>query len=303
MARRFARVWVGRCLAVTCSLGAPPITTAVAQEAPVEETSDAQDPPVDPADDANDDTNGDANGDTNGEVDGEAEPDLDVPPPTAQQPAPVALDDRPEPPPRLVEVGPFFGFTLRPSEDSRVSFDPAFTWGAYVRPEVTSWLGVRLYYRQESIPVSVRRGGYEVPDYPLGATDFQQPDLRLRSFGARLEPTWVVNPRLRLMGILGIAWLRHVTPVPTSTGDLEVQTASRAAVELNTMFGVGASFEVIPHWVVLSASVTYGIPTNRSGTAYEEPVQAFANGERLYLQTLPKFRSVSDVLLSVGLVL
>ncbi len=69
------------------------------------------------------------------------------------------------------------------------------------------------------------------------------------------------------------------------------------------MFGVGASFELLPDWVVLSASVTYGIATNRSGTAYEAPVQAFANGERLYLETLPRFRSVSDVLLSLGFIL
>ncbi len=223
--------------------------------------------------------------------------------PTSQQPTPVALEDRPEPPSRLLEVGPYFGFTLRPSEDARVSYAPALTWGAYIRPEVTSWLSLRLYYRQESIPVTVRRGGFEVPEYPLGATDFQQPNLRLRSFGARAEPTWVVNPRLRLMGILGLAWLRHVAQEPTSSGDLDVQTASRAAVELNTMVGVGASFELIPNWMVLSASVTYGIATNRSGTAYEEPVQAFAGGERLYLETLPKFRSVSDVLLSLGFIL
>ncbi|NLE85396.1 MAG: hypothetical protein GX607_03250 [Myxococcales bacterium] len=223
--------------------------------------------------------------------------------PNAQQPTPVPLDDRPDPPSRLVEVGPYFGFTLRPSEDARVSYAPSLTWGAYIRPEVTSWLGVRLYYRQESIPVTVRRGGFEVPGYPLGDTDFHQPNLRLRSFGARVEPTWVVNPRLRLMGILGLAWLRHVAQEPSSSGDLHVQTASRAAVELNTMFGVGASFELLPDWVVLSASVTYGIATNRSGTAYEAPVQAFANGERLYLETLPRFRSVSDVLLSLGFIL
>lgn len=222
--------------------------------------------------------------------------------PRSQQPTPVSLEEAPHRPERLVEVGPYLGITLRPADDSRVAFDPALTWGIYARPEITSWLGVRLYYRYESIPVSVRRGGLELPDWPLGDTDIEQPNLRLRSFGARVEPTWVVTPRLRLMGIVGIAWLRFVAPAPTSRGDLNIQTASRSAVGLNPTFGLGASFDVIPDWLVFGASVTYGLATNRTGSAYES-VQAFADGRRLFLAPLPRFRNVSDVLLSLGLVL
>lgn len=229
----------------------------------------------------------------------EEEPELD---PRSQRPEPVALRDEPDPPTRLVDVGPFFGITLRPAENSRVAYDPAFTWGIYARPELTSWLGVRLYYREESIPVDVPRGGLELPQWPLGATDIEQPNLRLRSFGARAEPTWVVVPRLRLMAIVGIAWLRFVAPAPTSRGDLDIQTAERSGVELNPTFGAGASFDVIPDWVIFGASVTYGLTTNQSGTAFE-PVQAFAGGSRLFLAPLPRFRSASDVLFSLGVLL
>lgn len=222
--------------------------------------------------------------------------------PGSQQPTPVLLNDAPRRPERLVEVGPFLGVTLRPADRSGVSYDPALTWGVYARPEITSWLGVRLYYRQESIPVSVSRGGLELTDWPLGDTDIEQPNLRLRSFGARAEPTWVVTPRLRLMGIVGIAWLRFVAPAPTSRGDLHIQTASRSAVTLNPTFGLGASFDILPDWLVLGASVTYGLATNRTGNAYES-VQAFADGSRLYLAPLPRFRNVSDVLFFLGIVL
>jgi hypothetical protein len=237
-----------------------------------------------------------------GDAEQDAFPELHA---RAQRPEPVALHDVPDPPSRLIEVGPFFGYTVRPSSGDLVRYGPGFTWGMYMRPELTSWLGARIYFRQESIPVDVRRGGYEVPEWPLGATDFDQPNLRLRSLGIRFEPTWVINPRLRLLGIVGIAWLRFVAPEPTSRGDLSVQTAARSGVELNPMTGLGVSFDVVPDWLLFSVSFTYGLSINRSGSAYEvdPPLQGFADGRRLHLAPLPQFESVTDLLFSVGLIL
>lgn len=222
--------------------------------------------------------------------------------PNAQRPAPVLRPDVPDPPSRMLEVGPYFGYTLRPSRSDSVTYGPAATWGFYARPQVTSWLSMRLYYRQEVIPVTVHRGGYEMSDWPLGDTDFDQPSLRLRSFGARAEPTWIVNPRLRISGVIGLAWLRYVVPAPTSRGDLLIQTAPRAAVELNTSFGASVTVDLIQDWLAVGASVTHGVVTNRSGNAYD-PVQAFADGGRLFLGPMPAFRSVTDFLLSLGVVL
>lgn len=222
--------------------------------------------------------------------------------PRAQSPEPVPRTEPEEPPSRLLEVGPFFGYTLRSSKSDAISYLVAPTWGFYARPQVTPWLGIRLFYRQESIPVSVARGGLELPAWPLGATDFDQPNLRLRSLGARAEPTWVVSPRLRLSALIGIAWLRYVAPEPVSRGDLKIDTAARSAVELNTSLGASVSYDIIPDWFALSLGVTHGFVHNRSGDAYD-PVQAFANGGRLFLGPLPHFRSVTDVLLSVGIVL
>src|SRR5262249_1942158 len=155
----------------------------------------------------------------------------------------------------------------------------------------------------EAIPVTIEQGGFDTQSSSFGNTQFEQPNLRLRSLGARLEPTWVVAPRLRLFGIVGISWLRFVAEAPTSTGEFnDLRTAERSGVELDYSFGVGASFELIPDWLNVGASVTYGVAADRTGSAHQE-VQAFENGKLYHMGGLPKFDGATDLLFHVGLIL
>lgn len=221
----------------------------------------------------------------------------------AQTPVPVALDDAPEPPSRALEVGAFVGIANRPSEGDLVTYGPTVAWGIYARPEIRSWLGVRLYYREESIPVTVDEGGFDTAASDFGKTDFEQDNLHLRSLGALAEPTWVVAPRLRLKALLGIAWLRFTAPAPSSEGEVsEIQTAKRNAVELDYICGLGASFDLIPNWFAVGASFTYGIASQRTGNAHQE-IQAFSGGRRYSLGPLPRFDGVTDLLFNFGLIL
>ncbi len=223
--------------------------------------------------------------------------------PEAQAPKSVALDDAPELPSRALELGFMAGIANRPSESDQITFGPAVAWGFYARPEIKPWLGVRLYYREEYIPVTVEQGGFNTSTTNFGDTSFDQPSLHLRSLGARAEPTWVVSPRLRLMAVIGIAWLRFVAPSPTSSGELDIETANRSAVELDYVGGLGAAFDIVPHWVSVGASFTYGIPSQRTGNAYSE-VQAFdQDGKRHSLGPLPRFDGITDLLFSLGVVL
>ncbi len=221
--------------------------------------------------------------------------------PDAQSPAPVALVDSPRPKARALEIGAFVGASNRPSEEDSITYGPAVAWGFYARPELRKWLGLRLYYREESIPVTVDRGGFDA-DTSFGATDFDQPNLRLRSLGARIEPTWVAAPRLRVMAVIGVSWLRFVAPGATSEGEYELRTADRSAVELDFQGGVGASYELLPDWLTIGAQFMYGIASQRTGTAYED-VQAFSDGKRYTMGPLPRFDGVTDLLFSLGLIL
>ncbi len=225
----------------------------------------------------------------------EAQAPLD---PNAQTPAPVTLVDGPRPKARALEIGSFVGAANRPSEGDLITYGPSVAWGFYGRLVIKKWLGLRLYYREESIPVTVERGGFG----SFGATEFDQPNLRLRSLGARIEPTWVPAPRLQIMAVIGISWLRFVAPGATSEGQYELRTADRSAVELDFQGGVGAAFELVPDWLTIGAQFAYGIASQRTGTAYEK-VQAFSDGKRYTMGPLPKFDGVTDLLFNVGLIL
>ncbi len=221
--------------------------------------------------------------------------------PNAQAPSSVQLVDGPMPKARALDLGAFAGISNRPAEGEGITYGPAVAWGIYARLELRRWLGLRLYYREEYIPVTVERGGFDTST-SFGDTDFDQPNLKLRSLGARLEPTWVVAPRLHVMAVIGASWLRFVAPPATSTGAFDIRTADRSAVELDFQGGVGAAFELLPDWLTVGAQLTYGVSTQRSGTAYED-VQAFSDGKRYTLGALPRFDGVTDLLFSLGLLL
>jgi hypothetical protein len=222
--------------------------------------------------------------------------------PEAQTPAPVTLVDGPRPTARALDLGAFVGASNRPSEEDSITYGPAVAWGFYARPLLRKWLALRLYYREESIPVTVERGGFDTKTSSFGATDFDQPNLRLRSLGARIEPIWTPAPRLQLMAVIGISWLRFVAPGATSEGEFELRTADRSAVELDFQGGVGATFELVPDWLVIGAQFMYGIASQRTGTAYEN-VQAFSGGKRYSMGPLPRFDGVTDLLFSLGVIL
>ncbi len=247
--------------------------------------------------DAEDDSENDGKADA-------APPPLD---PASQSPEPVKLDDRPWPPRRLVDVGAFVGAVNRPSGSSLVTYGPTVAWGFYGRPLLTDWLAVRVYYREELIPVDVKAGGFDTARTNFGATDWKQPSLDLRTLGLRVEPIWTITPRLRAFGIVGIGWLRYVADEPSSTGEFAgVRSASRAAVELNYPLGAGVSFDAVRDWMIVSASFTYGFVSTQSGTAVDadKPLQGVdADGSLVYIAPLPKFERVTDLLLSMGIYL
>ena len=220
--------------------------------------------------------------------------------PDSQRPGAVRQVDEPFAPNRWLDVGGFVGSAIRPNGSGPIQYKVGLAYGAYIRPEIKSWLGLTLYYRQESIPVSVEQGGFDY-DGVSYSEDWQQPNLELVSLGFRVEPTWVVDPRLRLYGILGLGWARFIAPMPEAVGQ-DFGRSRRAAVELNYVVGAGAYFDLIPNWVNAGLSVSYGFVGNQSGTAYES-LQIIKDGDITELAPLPQTQSVADVLFSLGLIL
>lgn len=200
---------------------------------------------------------------------------------------------------RWTTVGPFVGMVSRPSKSSEITYQVGTAYGGFFRPQITPWLGLRLLYREERIPVTVAPGAFDVDGESLGFP-LEQPDLKVTSIGVHLEPTWNLHPRFRLTGVLGWSWLRFVAPMPEAP-EFDLR-ASRAGVEMNWTLGAGLAFDVIPHWVDVTMTLNHSFITGRSGSAYE-PIQAVVDGEITHLGPLPEFKSATDLIFYFGLIL
>lgn len=205
-----------------------------------------------------------------------------------------------EPGQRWAGVGGFVGWVHRPSKDSALNYRPGVAYGGYIRPEVTSWLGLRLFYREERLPVSVQPGAFDTEDDSFDF-DFSQPDIEVINLGARLEPTWVVHPRFRLRAIAGWSWLRMSAGVPTADG-FQMKRTFRSAVQTEVSLGVGLSVDIIQDWLDVGVDVARSFPSSQTGDAYERQ-QVIVDGEILHIAPLPRLRAGTDVIFSLGLVL
>ncbi len=212
------------------------------------------------------------------------------------------------PPTRWASAGAFVGVTYRPSGSSEITYRPGVAYGGYLRPEIASWMHVRLFYRQESIGVDVEPGGYDVEGIGLGL-EFEQPNITLVNLGFRVEPTWVVHPRFRVHAIVGWSWLGFRVPMPTAPGYNEHEDGedgiggTRSAVQTEFTFGLGSSLDIIPNWLDVGLDVSYSLPAGQTGSVYEKPLQIVVDGEIAHLKPLPKFKNSMDLIFSIGLIL
>ncbi len=203
-------------------------------------------------------------------------------------------------PHRWASLGGFVGWVHRSSGSDAIKYRPGIAWGGYLRPELVSWMGLRLFYREERIPAEVEAGAFDYGDDSY-EDEFEQPDLQLLNLGARLEPTLVLHPRVRLRGIAGWSWLWFRAPYPRSD-DFELKRTFRQAVQMDFSFGLGASLDIIQNWIDVSIDSTYSLPAGRTGSAYE-PAQIVRDGSIRYIAPLPELQNSLDVLISLGVIL
>jgi len=198
--------------------------------------------------------------------------------------------------PRLLEVGPLVGVSARFGSARGIKYRPGVAVGAYLRPVLTDWLNLQLYGRFESIPVDVEAGAFDWDGVSLPYA-FEQNPLRLTSIGAALEPSYSFTRRLRIYGSLGAAWVRFDADAPSAPG-FEFE-ATRTGIEVNILFGVGVAYDIVPRFVTLHLSTSYGVAFDQRGTAYE-PLQVIEDGAMVHLAPLPEFNGMADLLLGIS---
>ncbi|MBI3206069.1 MAG: hypothetical protein HYZ29_31325 [Myxococcales bacterium] len=236
-----------------------------------------------------------------------AEPDRGAKP-KALPPPVVPRADEQEPRPvfgagateaeRHLEIGPDFGIWSRPAKGETVEYAPGFAWGAHVRAELLPFLGLRAYFDNSTHAVDVPRGALG-----LDGTQIEQPDLQVFQLGARLEPTFMPAPTLRLWAGVGVAWARATAPAPSSTGAMQIRHADRSGVFLEYSGALGATWDFVPRWLAATLSVSGGLLTDPSGDLFDEaPVNDGAGGTAK-MGGLPEFSASYVAQLGVGLIL
>jgi hypothetical protein len=233
---------------------------------------------------------------------GEQQPALPPPaPPRAdsQSPHPYVLF-RERPRERKLELGPDFAIWHRNTEaGSSASYATGIAVGAHARIELREWLGLRLFFLWGKHGVDVDPRGLE-----LASGTVEQPDISVTELGARIEPTWVVLPRLRLWAGAGASWARAQAPRPkitTSAG--AAKTTERAGVFIELGGAAGATFDVIPEWLAVWVSGSLGAVVNESGDLFHEQQAIAADGTLLHIGGLPGMSTALATTLGVALVL
>ncbi len=177
-----------------------------------------------------------------------------------------------------------------------MKYSPGFVYGAHARIEVFRFLGFRAYANQSHHSV-------DVPDGELVEnTSVDQPALQVLQIGARVEPTVLLLPTLRLWAGLGVAWGRATAPEPSTSGALQ-DPAERTGVFVEWSGALGATWDVIPAWMAITASVSGGAMSNQSGSMFEKRQAIDANGLFSEIGALPEFKSSFAALVGVGIIL
>lgn len=230
--------------------------------------------------------------------DGERAPAPPPPRADSQEPRPFLEAPRAGSRERRLDFGPDFGLALRPAEGDAASYAPGVAWGLHARIEGTPWLALRLSFANCRHGVTVTRGALRLPGSTL-----EQSSLQATLLTARLEPTWVLTPEVRLFAGVGAGWARVVAERASSTGALRVETSERAGVGLEFSGALGAIIDVVPDWLAATLALSGATVTNQSGSLFSDSAGFDSRGKSLTVGGLPKFSASYSALLGLGVVL
>jgi len=205
-----------------------------------------------------------------------------------------------------------------PARAGMADYAPGLAWAASARAELARWMGLRFVARHATHGVSLSHPRMVDADGAAAPadTELRQAALDAWLLAARLEPTWVMTPRLRLWVGLGAGWLRVEAPAVEGTlgggcapGEVAgtpltctIVSADRSAVATELGATLGASIDLVPDWLALNLSTGLGVVVDQSGTLFDS-VQAFSAGSRYEVGGYPRFGSSATLLLGLGLLL
>jgi hypothetical protein len=265
--------------------------TAPAKEAAGQAADDskpaAPGPDGSDAGDDEDDFEDDFEDDASEDEDDEQPPPAGPPPPVTGPPRPEPLPEieTPEAPPwhRHLEVGGGVVYVSRPLFGDHPNTTPRYQagvgFGVDLRWDLLSFLRIHPYFFHVVHDVPMPGGALTTgADNSISAaTVFPETSAASFSFGARVEPVWALNERLRAWLCVGLGWGRLRVPVqgafdPTLGGDPEEPNLflqDRAFSFVEFPLGIGTGFDIIERWLALNYDLAVVPVVGQSGDAVE----------------------------------
>jgi hypothetical protein len=200
---------------------------------------------------------------------------------------------------RRVEITAFAGVAQRPSTSSRIHYDVGYTAGGQARIAPVWWLAFRLYAGIESNNVSFSQGALGLPS----GTQYQLDSFQRVRFGITVEPTWHFDERLEVWLGAGIGWGRTIASPLTTTGAVSLTVPAHAAVFVELPFTLGARWELVPDWLVVSLSGNVIALTDQSGTLLEAYSTPNGVGKLVTIPGFPELGTSWVVLAGLGVLL
>lgn len=222
------------------------------------------------------------------------------PPPIPEPPRPGELPEIETPAApvwrRHLEVGGGAVFVSRPLfgdlPNGTPRYQPGVGFGVDVRWDLLSFLRIHPYFLHVTHGVPLPPGALatEAHNSISQQTVFPETTAASFSFGAKAEPTWWLNHRLRAWLCAGVGWGRLRIPVQAAfdpalpanpqdetAGNLFLQDRAFSFVEFP--LGMGAGFDIIERWLALNYDLAVVPVVGQSGDAIE-PFQGIdANGQ------------------------
>jgi hypothetical protein len=199
---------------------------------------------------------------------------------------------------RHVEIGPDVGVWARPAKGNEVTYSPGLAYGLHARADLLGFLGLRVYGASTKHPVSIPRGALGLP-----ATEIHSSDLQVFQLGARLEPTFMPLPTLRVWLGLGAAWGRASADEPATSGANAVDFHDRAGVYVEYSGALGVTWDAIPDWLAVTLCASGGIMTDQSGDLFHDQQASRKDGTLTRIGAMPELESSFSTLLGVGIIL
>jgi hypothetical protein len=174
-----------------------------------------------------------------------------------------------------------------------VGFHVRLSW------EVLRYLWFTGYLTESRHPLELPAGSLGVPAVLTG------PAAWMFTFGARLNPTFPIGPRVRIWATAGAGWGRigypRLCPMQPCSGAFVVHERPAYLVEIP--IGIGAAFEIVPRWLRLHVETTGSLIPSQTGEAYEHTQTIDSTGKMHDVGPMPRIDGAITQTIGLSLVL